>query len=242
MWPQKIRVLLSLYTTIPVLNGHWARCVLIRKKYILFDHDGVLVDTEKWYFEATRIILKGIGINLSKKLYLDMQAHGESAMVLVKKAGYTDEDVEKFRQLRNRLYYEYLANKKIEIPGVEDVLTALVSKVRMAIVTTSTWENFNFIHRNRSIVNYMDFILALGDYERTKPHPDPYLAALEKFGAMAQEAIVVEDSERGLRSAVAAGIDCYIVKNNFTAGQDFSAAKGVLQDLRDLVGVINEQM
>ncbi len=210
-----------------------------KKKYILFDHDGVLVDSEKWYFVATQAVLKDIQLDLSQKQYLDMQARGESAMLLAKNTGYTDADIERLRDKRNRLYHEYLVNKDIKIPGVADVLAALKTKVRMAIVTTTTWENFYVIHKDHSIVQYMDFVLALGDYERTKPHPDPYLKALEKFGALPHEAIVLEDSERGLLSAVAAGIDCYILKNDFTDGQDFSAAKGILYHFHELAGVID---
>ena len=56
----------------------------------------------------------------------------------------------------------------------------------------------------------MRFVLANGDYVSSKPAPDPYLEASRRFGAEPGDAIVVGDSERGLRSAVAAGIDCVI--------------------------------
>ena len=84
----------------------------------------------------------------------------------------------------------------------------------------------------------MDFVLANGDYPRSKPAPDPYLAALARYGIQPAQALVVEDSERGLRAAVAAGIDCAVVEHPFMAGQDFSAARfrlSALGDLRDVV-------
>jgi beta-phosphoglucomutase-like phosphatase (HAD superfamily) len=56
------------------------------------------------------------------------------------------------------------------------------------------------------------------------PDPEPYLTALNRFGAPDEEALVVEDSARGLRSAVSAGIDCAIVYNEFTKSHDFSQA------------------
>ena len=84
----------------------------------------------------------------------------------------------------------------------------------------------------------MDFVLASGDYPRAKPAPDPYLTALERFGAEPAEAVVVEDSERGLRAAVAAGIDCVVVANDFVRGQDFSRATARIDRLDELPGVI----
>ncbi len=91
-------------------------------------------------------------------------------------------------------------------------------------MTTAKRIDFELIHRDRNIVEHMDFVLASGDYRRSKPAPDPYLAALSRFDADPNEAVVVEDSERGLRAAVAAGIDCVVVANAFVAGQDLSAA------------------
>ena len=70
----------------------------------------------------------------------------------------------------------------------------------------------------------MDFVLVREDYERAKPHPEPYLTGLKRFGAAKEETLVVEDSLRGLKSAVAAGIDCAIVRNDFTHSPDFSEA------------------
>ena len=60
-----------------------------------------------------------------------------------------------------------------------------------------------------------------GDYARSKPAPDPYLAALGRFAIKREAAVVIEDSERGLRSAIAAGIDCIVVYNKFTRDSEF---------------------
>jgi HAD superfamily hydrolase (TIGR01509 family) len=57
----------------------------------------------------------------------------------------------------------------------------------------------------------MDFVLVREDYKVAKPHPEPYLAGLRRFPAAKVETLVVEDSSRGLNSAVAAGIDCVVV-------------------------------
>jgi HAD superfamily hydrolase (TIGR01509 family) len=59
----------------------------------------------------------------------------------------------------------------------------------------------------------MDFVIVREHYRFAKPHPEPYLTGLRRFGATKAESLVVEDSSRGLNSAVAAGIDCVIVHN-----------------------------
>jgi beta-phosphoglucomutase-like phosphatase (HAD superfamily) len=83
-----------------------------------------------------------------------------------------------------------------------------------------------------------EFVLTIEDYAQPKPAPDPYLTALHRFGAVAREAVAIEDSARGLRSAMAAGLDCVIVRNAFTASQDFRGAWRMLQSIRDLPGVL----
>ena len=84
----------------------------------------------------------------------------------------------------------------------------------------------------------MEFQLVRGDYERAKPHPEPYLRGLQLFGATAAEAVVIEDSERGLKSAIAAGIDCIVVENEFTAAHDLSKATARVATFKDLPAAI----
>ena len=208
------------------------------KSYILWDHDGVLVDTEHWYYEATRQAIEPLGVILERSRYLADMALGRSAWEQARALGATEAAVREHRQARDVLYQHYLRTEDIGIDGVTDVLAALAADYRMAIVTTAKRADFDLIHRDRDIVQYMRFVLASGDYPRAKPAPDPYLAALARFEASPDDAIVVEDSERGLAAAVAAGIDCVVVDNAFVRGQDFSAATHRIGDLRELPGLL----
>ena len=108
----------------------------------------------------------------------------------------------------------------------------------MAVVTTSRREDFELIHRSRDLLSRMEFVLTIEDYAEPKPHPAPYLAALARFGADPAEAVAVEDSARGLKSAVAAGLDCIIVRHPFTAAQDFSGARQMVDSIRDVPGLL----
>ncbi|MFJ9006079.1 HAD family hydrolase [Streptomyces canus] len=174
------------------------------KKYILFDHDGVLVDTEFWYFRSAERALMEAGFTLDKDQYLRDTARGSGSWAQAKTAGMDDRTLSRVREARNGYYQEYLRTEAIEIDGVVD--THLVRE----------------------------------DYELAKPHSEPYLAGLKRFGADREETLVVEDSARGLTSAVAAGIDCAVVHSEFTEANDFPQASHRIDSLSGLKDILLE--
>ena len=209
------------------------------KQYILWDNDGVLVDTEQWYFKATQRALAELGVELEEETYLKRMAAGKSSWELAVAAGFNADQISATQKKRNAYYQEALLRENIDIPGVEQVLALLSKTHRMAIVTTSKHADFELIHRNRNLVTHMDFVLTREDYVSSKPDPEPYLLALEKFGARAEDCLVIEDSERGLQAAIAAGIDCLIVYNKFTSKHNFTGASHFLDSIGDLPGMID---
>jgi len=208
------------------------------KHYILFDHDGVLVDTEFWYYKAGERALADIGVALDKDQYLRDMSQGLGTWARARAAGVDEETIGRQRAARNAYYQEYLRTEAIEIEGVVDALAELSRFVRMAIVTTAKRADFDVIHEKRRIRGFMDFVLVREDYKRAKPHPEPYLTGLQRFGAAREETLVVEDSARGLRSALAAGIDCAVVHNDFTKAQDFSQANHRIKALIELKDIL----
>ena len=211
------------------------------KRYILWDNDGVLVDTEQWYFKATQRALGELGVHLDEETYRERMVRGASSWELAVLAGIDPERIAAKRQQRNAYYQTYLAQESIEIPGVEQVLAKLArdGNVNMAIVTTSTREHFDLIHRKGDLLRFMDFVLTREDYVSSKPDPEPYLLALSRYGANADECLVVEDSQRGLQAAIAAGIDCAVVHNAFTTRHDFTGATHLLDSIHDLPAIID---
>ncbi|WP_412544072.1 HAD-IA family hydrolase [Longispora sp. K20-0274] len=208
------------------------------KKYILFDHDGVLVDTEFWYYRAGERALADIGVTLDKDQYLRDMAQGLGTWAQARAAGLDERTIDGRRGVRDDYYQRYLRTEAIEIEGVVEALTELSPHVRMAIVTTAKRVDFDIIHENRHVRQFMEFVLTREDYGLAKPHPEPYLTGLRLFGATREETLVVEDSSRGLNSAVAAGIDCAIVHNDFTKAQDFSRASHRIDTLAELMNII----
>jgi len=209
------------------------------KKYILFDNDGVLVETEIWYYEASKKALKEFfDINLQFDEYMDIMAHGKTAWEPALKLGLSEEKIAVARDKRNQYYQQFLRTENIEIENVKDILHQLSQNFQMGIVTTSRRVDFEIIHHNRGITDFMDFVLCEEGYTHAKPHPEPYLTGLKLFDASKNEAIVVEDSQRGLTSAYQAGIECVVVHNEFTKTHDFSKATYKIEKLSELVNLL----
>ena len=204
------------------------------RKFLLWDHDGVLVDTERWYFAATKESLGRLDVQLDQPTYLRLMAKGHSCWDLAAQRGLSQSSISEARLERDRRYQELLLKEKIEIEGVIEVLAELAATYRMAIVTTSKRADFDLIHKSRTIRSFFEFVINIEDCSQAKPAPEPYLRALERFGAAPAEALAIEDSSRGLTSAVSAGLDCAIIKSDFTAAQDFTGAWCVLDSVRAL--------
>jgi HAD superfamily hydrolase (TIGR01509 family) len=203
-------------------------------KFLLWDHDGVLVDTEPLYYAATRECVRLLGLDVDQPTYLGLMAHGRTCWELARERGVPEAMISEARQERDRRYQHYLMTREIEIEGVTDVLGSLRNRYRMAIVTTSKRVDFELIHRSRRIRDFFEFVVTVDDCVKAKPDPDPYLRALERFGASPADSVAIEDSSRGLRSALAAGLKCIIVRNHFTQTQDFTGAWRVLGSIREL--------
>jgi HAD superfamily hydrolase (TIGR01509 family) len=204
-------------------------------KAILWDNDGVLVDTEHLYLAATRDVLARRGIRLTDDDYHELfLVQSRGILHFAERHGWTEGELEAVRQDRGALYSAMLRERACVLDGVEEVLRALHGRYVMGIVTSSRREHFDIIHEKSGLLGYFDFVLANGDYGESKPHPEPYLKAVERAGVRNDECLVVEDSERGLASASAAGLRCVIVPSRLTTGRPFGAAHRVLTSIREL--------
>ncbi len=204
-------------------------------KGVFWDNDGVLVDTEHLYFQATAEVLAEAGIALTRETFIEISLRrGESVFSLAEAKGCNAEEREQMRLRRNIHYGELLRGNSHPLAGVEETLQALHGRCLMAVVTSSRRDHFEIIHQNSGLLRYFDFILTREDYTYSKPHPEPYLTALERSGLRAEQCLVVEDSERGLQAAVRAGLRCLITPGELTRGGDFTAACRILEDIRQV--------
>ncbi len=208
---------------------------------IFWDNDGVLVDTEPLFLQASREHLATYGIDVSEELYVDFcMRRGHSLFDLIEQQGVSPQEVLRVRNARDARYMDLLSVGVEVIGGVREALAALRGRAPMAIVTASGREHFEAIHRPLGLLSHFEFVLASGDYENHKPHPDPYLAAARRIGAEPGDCVAIEDSERGLQAALAAGMRCLVVPSGLSLGGDFHGAQRVLGSARELPGAIAE--
>src|SRR5450631_816183 len=208
---------------------------------ILFDNDGVLVDTEGRYFRANREVLAGVGVELGEAAYVELfLREGLGAWHLAEARGHGAESIEALRAARDRRYFELVDEGEILIPGVAELLPRLASRYRLAIVTSSEPGPFARTHARTGLLPHFELVLTRADYQRSKPDPEPYLCAVSRLGLRPERCLVIEDSERGLRAAKAAGLTCWVVPSGLTTSGNFSAADAVLPNLTTAVARLLE--
>jgi HAD superfamily hydrolase (TIGR01509 family) len=206
---------------------------------LLWDNDGVLVDTEPLFFQATGEALARYGVHLTEELYVDFSMRqGRTLFELIAERSVSPDEIRRTRERRDARYAELLREGVRVLSGVREALSALSGRLPMAIVTASGREHFEIIHEPLGLLPHFEFVLAEGDYARTKPAPDAYLAAAARFGLDASECLVVEDSERGLQAAIAAGMRCVVVPSGFSRGGDFGRAHRVLSSAHEVPAIL----
>jgi HAD superfamily hydrolase (TIGR01509 family) len=202
---------------------------------VLWDNDGVLVDTEGLYFRATQAALADVGVELTAEQFKEISLRrGESVFLLAAEQGVPAEEIACLRAKRDRVYAEFLRTEPCVVEGAKDVLRSLYGQVRMGVVTSTLRRHFDIVHARTGLTEYLDFVIAHEDCRHVKPHPGPYLAALSRHRLRPEKCIVVEDSERGLVAATAAGLECVMVLSEWTKDGDFRNARKVLKSISEV--------
>lgn len=202
---------------------------------ILWDNDGVLVDTEQLYFQATREVMSEAGVALDHETYREYFLNrATGAWHLIEALGYSDDAIEAMRVRRNARHSELLQRPGLAIEGAYDVVNALSNHMRMGIVTSAWRTHFEASHADSGMTPYFEFVLTREDYERSKPDPEPYLLGLTRLGLPPERCLVIEDTERGLMAAKAAGLDCWVIPAELGRGGAYTGADAVLDSIQEV--------
>lgn len=205
-------------------------------KWLFWDNDGVLVDTEELYFRANQEILSIIDIDLTREDFIRISMkEGRSTFALAQEKGVDPKTIHQLHDRRNLRYSELLNQGICAMENVSETLEKLTEMVSMGVVTSCRRAHFDIIHKTTDLLKYFDFVITTEDVRHTKPDPEPYLKALAKSGCEASDCLVIEDSERGLAAAKAAGIKCIVIPNGFTSQGNFSGAYRILDSIHQVV-------
>jgi HAD superfamily hydrolase (TIGR01509 family) len=206
-------------------------------KALLFDFDGLLIETEGPAFRAWQEIYREHGAELSLDRWVVCVGTIDRFDPFEDLEALTGRRVDRQAIALRRLGRKRQLLAKADLrPGVRGYLEeARRLGLKVGIVSSSPGRWIMELLSARSLDQGWDCMLSAdGDPSVAKPSPHLYLAALEALGAGADEAVAFEDSPNGIRAAKAAGLYCVAVPNEITASLDLSEADLVVSSLEDM--------
>lgn len=175
---------------------------------VVFDMDGVLFDTEAQYEKAALAAAREVGIEMTSAFFRSTVGSPWPVVrsQILQEFG-SDFDVERLSEVSRGIFNELIASREILKPGVLELLDLLDELgLPRAVATSSARPTVDRHLERHNLVGRFAGIAAHGDYERHKPHPDPFLKAAELMGVRPEDCLAVEDSHHGVRSASSAGM------------------------------------
>lgn len=183
-------------------------------KAVIFDMDGILIDTEKWLNIYWQQAAKEAGFEVTREDGLAIRSlAGKYAGPYLRGIFGDSFDYEAIRERRKELMREHIAKYGIEKkPGVDDILSYLAEKnIKRAVATATDPERTKQYLTQIGIYDKFDKIVSATTVENGKPQPDVYLYACEQIGEKPEYCIAVEDSPNGVLSAYRAGLSVVMV-------------------------------
>lgn len=183
-------------------------------KAVLFDLDGTILDTEKYYRVLWPKALKKYGYELTDEMALSLRSLGRPFAPRQFKDWFGEDfDYDKVRGYRKEIFKEMVEEYGIQKkPGVAEILAFLKENgVTTAICTATDLERTNTYLEAVGLTGAFDKLISATMVEKGKPAPDVYLFAVEKLGYKPSECIAVEDAPNGIKSAYAAGLKVIMV-------------------------------
>jgi HAD superfamily hydrolase (TIGR01509 family) len=204
---------------------------------LVFDFDGVILDTETPFFRSWQEIYQESGFDLSMQDWASMLgsfSDPEDPYEQLEDQLGIRLDREAIRSRRSDRESELLASEEI-LPGVEAVmLEGRRLGLRLAVASSSD-RNWVTTHLERlNLLSKFDIIMCAEDVEFTKPFPDLYEAVLLALNIQASQAIAFEDTLNGVLAAKRAGLYCVAIPNTITHHSPMPEADMVVQSLQDV--------
>lgn len=212
-------------------------------KAVVFDMDGVLLDSEPLHDRTNIEILKSYGINADASVTDPFVGRTSEALWTELKGIYNLSDsVEELIKRQWSMNIKALPSSEIEASkGLEDVLAYILENELSASVASSSRGDFvQAVFDHLNLWPFMEAYTSGQEIEHGKPAPDIYILAARKIGVRAEECLAVEDSTAGVRSAKAAGMITVGYRNPTSQGQDVGMADYVVDCLSDICNIIDK--
>lgn len=204
---------------------------------LIFDLDGLLVDSEPLQSRSYGIVLEEYGktpILKKSGIVHTVGKNGEANWEILMQEHDLVEKMEVLRQKKRAAYHQILPQVKL-MPGVKKLFNHLRGRnYKIGLATSSSFDTVTMILEKFSF-DIFNAITAGNECKRAKPYPDIYLKIAEKLGVKPWESVAFEDSETGIEAAKRAGMKAYAIPSKYTKHQNFSKADKILHNLSQVI-------
>ena len=210
---------------------------LLKAKAVIFDRDGIIINTEPVLIDSVKKAFKKLGFTLQKEDIAQLIGRSYDVYKDYFLAKW-DFDFDRYREIQKEIYYKNL-DKAEYFKHTLDLIKALHKNKIPIAVTTSAGRDGTLLMLNQvGITKMFDVIVTKEDCKNLKPHPEPYLTTAKKLKIDPRDCLVLEDTALGVESAKKAGMICIAVPNEFTKDQDFSMADTTVQSAKEVLSIV----
>jgi beta-phosphoglucomutase len=206
---------------------------------VIFDMDGVLVNSEPFYVEVEQTNFRHLGLEISEEEHQTYQGTATDRMwELIKERHGIQHPVDELVEMTNNLVTPYFNSlEKMEpMQGVKNLIEKLKEKgVPLALASSSYSDVIEIILQKTGLKKYFDAVVSSQMAGTSKPEPDIFLLAAKKLGVSPEKCVVIEDSTNGIKAAKAAGMFCIAFAGPGSELQDQSQADLIIEDFGELI-------
>lgn len=201
---------------------------------VIFDLDGLLADTEPTHYEWWRHVLERMGLTLGWTEYSDHWIRAGRSIEEYLARHEVGANPDQLRHQKSQHYLTLVETDLRPMPGAIELLHALRSRVRLSLATSSWQNHVEAVLRKLGITDIFEVVAFGESVARLKPYPDIFLHTARQLSVTPRASVVIEDAEKGVLAARAAGMAVVAVPTVHTQTNDFSAASLVVRSLHEL--------
>ncbi len=207
-------------------------------KAVLFDMDGVIVDTEPLHRKSYFRMFEDVGIDVSESLYNSFT--GQATLPICRTLCEHFDIAHKAEELvaAKRKHFKYLFENDSDLAlldGVHDLIKDYYNNdLTLVLASSASMPNINRIFERFDLNQYFKAKISGADLKASKPHPEIFLKAAQLAEESRENCMVIEDSTNGIAAAHAAGIYCVGFKSPHSTNQDYSKANKIISRFEEI--------
>ncbi len=206
-------------------------------KAVIFDMDGVIIDSEPIHLKVDIETMKALGCNISiEELEKYVGATNEYMFEDIKKNYNISKSIEDIINYKVEMTTQKIIQSDLEpIEGIRELLSELKNKnIPTAIASSSPRSFMDVVVSKFKLQDYFKFIVSGEEVANGKPAPDVYIETAKKLGMLSRDCTVIEDSKNGVLAAKAAGMRCIGFQNVNSGNQDLSMADNIVKSILEI--------